>query len=89
MNWSTVELAVAILCACLPCYGPFLPTEQLSGKLDRWYRSRRTTRSHSLNSKGGPGYCRFGPLSEENQGSSNDAKRGGGIGRKPDAYQLD
>ncbi|KAI4289857.1 MAG: hypothetical protein L6R35_000877 [Caloplaca aegaea] len=89
MNWSTVELAVAILCACLPCYGPFLPTEELSGKLDRWYRSWRTTRSHGLKSKGGPGYCRFGPPSDENHDSSYDFTREGGIGRKPDAYPLD
>lgn len=58
MNWSNIELAVAIVCACLPTYGPFLKRSPIiESYLKSWYTqflSRTAPRSHdSRSSKGG------------------------------------
>lgn len=40
MNWSTIELGFAIVCACLPTYGPLLTAAALFPKLaSSWYTS--------------------------------------------------
>ena len=43
LNWCAVELAAAIACACLPCFGPLLPTRNLANRLHAWYSSHRGT----------------------------------------------
>lgn len=41
-NWSTIELAAAIVCACLPAYGPLLTSVPcLKSSVQRWYHSLR------------------------------------------------
>ncbi len=53
MNWSNVELAVAILCACLPTYGPLLKQVAcLQPSMQNWYGSfrDRVTRGSSAQS---------------------------------------
>lgn len=40
MNWSTIELGFAIVCACLPTYGPLLTAAALVPNLAKiWYTS--------------------------------------------------
>lgn len=40
MNWSTIELGFAIVCACLPTYGPIVTAAALVPKLAiSWYTS--------------------------------------------------
>ncbi|RAO68919.1 uncharacterized protein BHQ10_004931 [Talaromyces amestolkiae] len=36
LNWTSVELAVAVLCACIPTYGPLLPTQRAVRALSSW-----------------------------------------------------
>ncbi|KAH8701989.1 hypothetical protein BGW36DRAFT_424284 [Talaromyces proteolyticus] len=36
LNWTSVELAVGILCACIPVYGPLLPTQRAAQALSKW-----------------------------------------------------
>lgn len=53
MDWSTVELASAIVCACLPTYGrllKMLPT--LPASVKSWYTTLRSTFRRSRPSKG-------------------------------------
>jgi hypothetical protein len=38
-DWITVELACAIVCACLPTYAPLLPRETVFPSLKSWYAS--------------------------------------------------
>ena len=57
MNWLLLQLAVNVICCCLPTYGPFLPKSSVLGaQMANWYRylsemtpkmpriSRRTTK---------------------------------------------
>ncbi|KAL3474870.1 hypothetical protein BJX99DRAFT_259958 [Aspergillus californicus] len=47
MDFTTVEQALSIVCACLPTYGPLLRSSVLPSWLKRWYGSSRS-RSLSL-----------------------------------------
>ncbi|ERF74613.1 hypothetical protein EPUS_00743 [Endocarpon pusillum Z07020] len=40
LDWSTVELAIAITCACLPCYGPLINSAKLAQYISSWSNSR-------------------------------------------------
>ena len=41
LDWSTAELATAIVCGCLPTYGPLLQmTNPFTGQVAKWYSSR-------------------------------------------------
>lgn len=45
LNWSTIELAVAIICACVPCYGPLIPTKTIAKTTRLWSSSRKSKAS--------------------------------------------
>lgn len=72
LDWSTVELGVAIICACLPTLRPIFPKRPLmSTSLKNWYNSLRgsSKSSQGTHSRGvsrstygnkpAPGYNRF------------------------------
>lgn len=42
-NWTSVELAVAILCGCIPTYGPLLPTRQAANAMSAWTTRHKIT----------------------------------------------
>ena len=43
MSWSTVELGTAIICACLPTYGPFVQVAVESlARIRTWSASKQT-----------------------------------------------
>ena len=67
LNWSTIELAIAIACACLPCYGPFIPTEKAATRLEKWYRSSQKWGSSRQKGNHGSGYSRFEATTEDIQ----------------------
>ena len=39
MDWTTVELATALICACFPTYGPLLRTGLIKSTFKSWYTS--------------------------------------------------
>lgn len=39
--WSTVELGTAIICGCLPTYGPLLHDKNLPAPIRAWFASAR------------------------------------------------
>ncbi|APA11193.1 hypothetical protein SS1G_11403 [Sclerotinia sclerotiorum 1980 UF-70] len=52
MDWTTVELASAILCACLPTYGPLLSGIDItSSTVKSWFSSLIGSKRNSQNSK--------------------------------------
>ncbi|KAM3070297.1 hypothetical protein ACMFMG_010133 [Clarireedia jacksonii] len=52
MDWTTVELASAILCACLPTYGPLLSsTDITSSTIKSWFSALIGSMRSSQNSK--------------------------------------
>lgn len=56
MNWSTIELGFAIICACLPTYGPLLvEMAKISHSLRSWqlslFESLRGSRGASVGSR--------------------------------------
>lgn len=56
MNWSTIELGFAIICACLPTYGPLLvETAKFTQSLRSWqlsfFESLRGSRGASAGSR--------------------------------------
>lgn len=48
LSWSVVELAIAIVCACLPTYGPLLKSSKGARSISSWYQSRQTNRLVSM-----------------------------------------
>lgn len=36
LNWTSVELIVAVHCVCIPTYGPLLPTQRAALALSSW-----------------------------------------------------
>ena len=53
LDWSTAELATAIVCGCLPTYGPLLQMSNVfTGQVAKWY-STRTGSNWKLSQKPG------------------------------------
>lgn len=66
MDWTTVELATAIVCACLPTYGPLMKGKpKRQGRIRGRWHSLRSLRSGIRRSRPSP----KGSSAENNSGS--------------------
>ncbi|QKX53297.1 uncharacterized protein TRUGW13939_00375 [Talaromyces rugulosus] len=65
LNWTSVELAVGILCACIPVYGPLLPTQRAVKAITKWSSQKTRGNYFSWMFKSSSRY-------EQHQGDSNE-----------------
>ena len=55
MDWTTIELASAIICACLPTYGPLFSNSPVIATFKTWYSSFLSSVGLSKGSRGSSG----------------------------------
>ena len=85
LNWSTIELASAIICTCLPTYGPLITGDRsILASAKTWYASLISSRGGSsygkstVNSSTGPSTGPYNSYSGE-----KDVKRSHIVNQRP------